>query len=49
MTKEELSADGCNVSLVHVDLMIGSDEVLRRGIRGDGTEEPIIDKGRFAI
>ncbi len=49
MTKEELATRGCNVSLVHVDLMIGSDEVSVSGIRGDGTEELIIDKGRFAI
>jgi aminopeptidase len=49
MTKEELAADGCNVSLVHVDFMIGSDEVSVGGIRVDGKEDRIIDKGRFVI
>ncbi len=49
MSKDELAADGCNVSLIHVDLMIGSDEVSVTGIRGDGKEERIIDKGRFVI
>ena len=29
--------------------MIGSDEVSVTGIRGDGSEERIIDNGRFAI
>lgn len=49
MTKEELAADGCNVSLVHVDFMIGSDEVSVGGVRVDGKEDQIIDKGRFVV
>lgn len=47
--KDDLLADGCNVSLVHVDFMIGSDEVSVFGVRADGREERIIEKGRFVI
>lgn len=46
---EERLADGCNVSLVHVDFMIGSDEVSVFGVHADGREERIIEKGQFVI
>jgi aminopeptidase len=48
-SKDELLADGCNAALVHVDFMIGSDEVSVAGIRPDGREERIIDRGGFVI
>jgi aminopeptidase len=48
-SSEDLLADGCNVALVHVDFMIGSDAVSVFGVHGDGREERIIDNGRFAI
>ncbi len=48
-SSEDLLADGCNVALVHVDFMIGSDAVSVFGVRGDGREERVIDNGRFVI
>jgi aminopeptidase len=46
---EELLAMGCNVSFLHTDFMIGSDEIEVTGLRPDGGELPIIRGGRFAI
>jgi aminopeptidase len=48
-SREDLMADGCNVSLVHVDFMIGSDAVSVFGVHADGREERIIENGRFVI
>jgi aminopeptidase len=48
-SKEELSALGANHSLVHVDWMIGSDELDVDGIMVDGTVEPLMRKGEWAI
>lgn len=44
-----LLAGGCNVSLVHVDFMIGSDEVSVEGLDASGSATPIISGGRFVI
>lgn len=49
MSDEELERAGCNVSLVHTDFMIGSKEVSVSGVRGDGSEERIIENGFFVI
>jgi len=49
MSDEELRQTGCNSSLVHTDFMIGSGEVSVRGIRADGTSEPILEDGSFVI
>lgn len=48
-SKEELSALGANTSLVHVDWMIGSGELDVDGIAADGTAEPLMRKGEWAI
>jgi aminopeptidase len=48
-SKEELSALGANTSLVHVDWMIGSGELNVDGIQADGTAEPLMRKGEWAI
>lgn len=48
-SKEELSALGANTSLVHVDWMIGSGELDVDGISADGTAEPLMRKGEWAI
>jgi aminopeptidase len=48
-SKEELSALGANTSLVHVDWMIGSGELDVDGIMADGTAEPLMRKGEWAI
>ncbi len=49
MEREELEETGCNVSLVHVDFMIGSDEVSVFGVDGSGSEEAIIRDGVFVV
>jgi len=48
-SKEELSALGANSSLVHVDWMIGSGELDVDGIMADGTAEPLMRNGEWAI
>jgi aminopeptidase len=47
MSKEELEAEGSNVSLTHVDFMIGSAELDIDGITQDGTVEPLFRKGNW--
>jgi aminopeptidase len=48
-TKEETLDAGCNVSLVHTDFMIGSDDTDVTGISVDGKKHDIIKKGLFCI
>lgn len=48
MSKEELLARGANVSLTHVDFMIGSAELDIDGELPDGTIEPVFRKGNWA-
>jgi aminopeptidase len=48
-SKEELAALGANTSLVHVDWMIGSGELDVDGILNNGTAEPLMRKGEWAI
>ena len=48
-SKEELAALGANTSLVHVDWMIGSGELDVDGIAADGSAEPLMRKGEWAI
>lgn len=47
LSKEELLAKGANVSLTHVDFMIGSAELDIDGELADGTLEPVFRKGRW--
>ena len=49
MSDDELLETRCNSSLVHTDFMIGSEKVSVFGIRKDGSEEKIIDRGVFVI
>ncbi len=49
MSKEELMANGINVSTVHVDFMIGSADMDIDGILPDGTVVPVFRKGNWAI
>jgi len=49
MSDEEFMAIGGNVSLSHVDFMIGSGEMDIDGILEDGTSEPIMRKGEWAF
>ena len=49
MSDEEFMATGGNVSLSHIDFMIGSGEMEIDGILEDGTAEPIMRKGEWAF
>jgi len=49
LTDEEFIAAGGNVSLNHVDFMIGSSQMDIDGIKADGTHEPIMRSGEWVI
>ncbi|PWA10678.1 aminopeptidase [Pueribacillus theae] len=49
MSKKELSEHGANSSIVHVDFMIGSDQLDIDGEKADGTREPIFRQGNWAV
>jgi aminopeptidase len=49
MSQEKLASLGCNISLIHVDFMIGSDEMNIDGITSDGRSEPIMRNGEWAF
>ncbi len=46
---EEKAALGANSSIVHVDWMIGSGELDVDGVLADGTAEPLMRKGEWAV
>ena len=48
MTMEEAREHGINDSIIHVDFMIGADDLSIDGIRPDGTAEPIFRNGSWA-
>jgi aminopeptidase len=49
MNDEEFGKAGGNRSVVHVDFMIGSGELDVDGIAPDGTPEPLMRRGEWAI
>jgi aminopeptidase len=49
LTDEEFIQSGGNVSLNHVDFMIGSPEMNIDGITKDGAHEPVMRKGEWAF
>lgn len=49
MTEEELSTQGANSSIVHVDFMIGSSEMDIDGITQDGRVEALFRNGNWAF
>ncbi len=49
LTDEEFISAGGNVSLNHVDFMIGSPQMDIDGIKEDGTLEPVMRSGEWAI
>ena len=49
LNDEEFNAAGGNVSLNHVDFMIGSPKMDIDGISEDGTREPVIRQGEWAF
>jgi aminopeptidase len=49
MSPEQLEAAGANLSPRHVDLVIGSNDVSTYGITANGTQDPLILNGEWAI
>ncbi len=49
LTDEEFIAAGGNISLNHVDFMIGSPHMDIDGIKEDGTREPVMRQGEWAF
>lgn len=49
MNSEEFAAAGGNDSLVHVDFMVGSNQLDIDGLGQDGTTEPLMSKGEWAF
>ncbi|MDP8919576.1 MAG: aminopeptidase [Pseudomonadota bacterium] len=47
LSEDELSSRGSNRSLIHIDWMIGSDQVDVDGIRQDGQAEPLMRSGEW--
>lgn len=48
MTKEQFIAAGGNDSLIHVDFMVGSNQMNIDGINADGSSEPVMRNGEWA-
>jgi aminopeptidase len=48
LTPEQLAAKGANDSLIHVDWMIGSEQIDVDGINASGKAEPVLRKGEWA-
>lgn len=49
MSKEELEARGLNMSMTHVDFMVGTKDLSILGITHDGKEVPVFQDGNFVI
>lgn len=49
MDKEQLEAHGCNISLTHVDFMVGAADLDIDGITADGKVEPVFRNGNWAF
>lgn len=48
LSPDEITARGGNRSLIHIDWMIGSDQLDIDGVAEDGTREPVMRKGEWA-
>ena len=49
MSEEELKERGVNVSMTHVDFMVGSPDLEITGITHDGKEIPVFRNGNFVF
>jgi len=49
LSEEDFAARGGNVSNIHVDFMIGSDQIDIDGVLADGTREPVMRRGDWAF
>lgn len=48
LTPDQIKAQGGNSSMIHIDWMIGSNQVDVDGIRADGSRAPVMRKGEWA-
>ena len=48
LTMEQAHEKGINDSIIHVDFMVGADDLSIEGIRQDGTSEPVFRNGTWA-
>ncbi len=48
LSTEEARARGINDSIIHVDFMVGSDDLAIDGVRADGTLVPVFRDGTWA-
>jgi aminopeptidase len=48
LTPEQIAAKGGNASLIHIDWMIGSDQIDIDGLYADGRRVPVFRKGEWA-
>lgn len=48
MTEDELKSAGLNDSMIHVDFMVGSDDLTIIGTRADGTTQIVFNHGDWA-
>lgn len=48
LTTEEAQAKGINSSIIHVDFMVGADDLNIKGVRADGSEVDIFVNGTWA-
>jgi aminopeptidase len=48
LTPEQIAEQGGNKSFIHIDWMIGSDQIDIDGLRADGTAVPVFRKGEWA-
>jgi aminopeptidase len=48
MTREQLSAIGCNTSMIHVDFMIGSKDLTITGVQRNGEKVMIFEAGNWS-
>jgi aminopeptidase len=49
LTDDEFISAGGNVSLNHVDFMIGSPKMDIDGVKQDGSHEPVMRQGEWAF
>jgi aminopeptidase len=49
MTDQEFMQRGGNISIAHVDFMVGSKDLDVDGIREDGSSEPVFRQGKWAF
>jgi len=49
LTDEEFIQSGGNVSITHVDFMVGSNKIDIDGVKEDGSREPVMRRGEWAF